>query len=114
MGCSVLLPVGTPRCPAHTAKPWGKHAGARYPRGWKSLRAQVLREEPCCRLCGAPSTVVDHIIPRAEGGGEARDNLRGLCDACHTVVTGQQATRARERAHQPISGTRLFSGSPRV
>lgn len=113
-GCSTLVAVGMHRCELHARKPWGKHAGARYPQGWKALRAQVLREEPYCELCGAPSTCVDHRIPRFEGGGEERQNLRGLCDACHAIVTAQQGTRARQRAHQPISGTRLFSGSPRV
>ena len=54
-------------------------------REWRLLRAHVLREEPFCRLCGSPATVVDHL----EHGPQWRDkfferrNLRGLCKPCH-------------------------------
>jgi len=47
---------------------------------WRRVRAQVLREEPTCRMCGAPSTEADHIIPLQAGGDPYdRANLQGLC-----------------------------------
>lgn len=62
---------------------------------WRRLRAAVLAEEPTCRLCGAPSQVVDHVVARRrfplalqlseeEGGASHRSNLRGLCKSCHS------------------------------
>ena len=52
---------------------------------WRALAARVLSEEPVCRTpgCGQPSTQVDHIIERRDGGTEARTNLQALCTACH-------------------------------
>lgn len=34
-----------------------------YDRKWAEARATFLAEHPTCRVCGAPATVVDHIIP---------------------------------------------------
>jgi 5-methylcytosine-specific restriction endonuclease McrA len=31
--------------------------------------------------CNAPAVVVDHIVPRREGGSDALQNLRSLCRA---------------------------------
>lgn len=49
----------------------------------QQLRAQVLIEEPVCRLCPARAQVVDHITPLAWGGLEERANRQALCHACH-------------------------------
>jgi 5-methylcytosine-specific restriction endonuclease McrA len=53
----------------------------------RSLRRQVLDEEPACRLCGKPSEEVDHIQPIVLGGSSARANLQALCSACHAKKT---------------------------
>ncbi len=37
--------------------------------------------------CHSVSTEVDHIVPKAEGGGDDDDNLRDLCKPCHNVKT---------------------------
>ncbi|MFE6404774.1 HNH endonuclease [Streptomyces alboflavus] len=51
---------------------------------WRKTRAGVLAEEPTCRWCGvAPSTTVDHIIPRKHGGDDRRENLAGACEPCN-------------------------------
>ncbi|HLF76430.1 MAG TPA: DNA methyltransferase [Dehalococcoidia bacterium] len=60
-----------------------------YGSGWRRLRKQVLREEPNCRRCGAPSTDVDHIVPRRQGGSDDRANLQGLCHSCHSKYTAE-------------------------
>ncbi|WP_425582326.1 HNH endonuclease [Streptomyces synnematoformans] len=53
-------------------------------RKWRVLRAVVLSEEPVCRWCqNAPTTHVDHIIPRARGGDDRRENLCGACGPCN-------------------------------
>lgn len=54
---------------------------------WKRLREQVLREEPVCRICRkAPSTQVHHKVPVHLGGTNARANLEGVCQDCHSVL----------------------------
>lgn len=50
------------------------------------LRWQVLREaDYTCQSCGAKDRPmhVDHVVPRAKGGGNDRDNLQALCDKCN-------------------------------
>jgi 5-methylcytosine-specific restriction enzyme A len=72
-------------CPKHCATYGGGSGWAQRPssgdyRGnWPALRKRVLTEEPNCRLCGAPATEVDHILPIAVGGTHERANLRSLC-----------------------------------
>jgi 5-methylcytosine-specific restriction enzyme A len=67
------------------------------PSGWSAMRARVLREEPTCRRCRAPSVTVDHVVPRYLGGGHQRANLQALCKRCHdakTAAEGKAANRA--------------------
>jgi 5-methylcytosine-specific restriction endonuclease McrA len=57
-------------------------------RRWRTLRAQVLREEPVCAIRGprhtGSSTTVDHVVPGALGGAEFdRGNCRGACGPCN-------------------------------
>lgn len=35
----------------------------------------------------------DHIVPIAEGGALARENLRTLCRPCHVIVTREFRAR---------------------
>ncbi|MFE7133403.1 HNH endonuclease [Streptomyces sp. NPDC057638] len=65
---------------------------------WRRTRARVLAEEPSCRWCGAASTVVDHIIPRARGGDDRRENLCGSCAPCNLArgAGGGTAPPSRE------------------
>lgn len=58
-----------------------------YGSDWQARRARVLAEEPLCRLCGAPATEVDHIVPLRHGGTHDRANLRALCKPCHSRRT---------------------------
>ncbi|HUG08483.1 MAG TPA: HNH endonuclease signature motif containing protein [Acidimicrobiia bacterium] len=98
---------GGSRCPAHGGykSNWGKYK-AKHPdraanyqsEGWRRLRDRVLREEPNCRRCGAPSSDVDHIVPLADGGGFFdRENLQALCHPCHKVKTGVDNRRRRTK-----------------
>ena len=60
-----------------------------YGSAWRKLRKRVLEEEPSCRRCGEPSTDVDHIIPRRQGGSDERANLQSLCHSCHSKYTAE-------------------------
>jgi 5-methylcytosine-specific restriction protein A len=57
-------------------------------RPWEAKRGRVLKVYPLCAICGvAPSTEVDHITPRAYGGGHEFANLRGVCRPCHLALS---------------------------
>ena len=73
----------------------GKSAPAAQGPGWERLRAQVLREEPTCRMCGAPACEVDHIVPVSDDGTSERSNLRSLCRECHWRKSGAVYTLPR-------------------
>ncbi len=78
---------------AEPRKPWdhgGKTAAQRgYGRQHRALRAQLLRQEPLCRLCRAkgritPATIADHVRPIAQGGAvHDINNLQPVCAECH-------------------------------
>lgn len=51
---------------------------------WRRLRSLVLAEEPLCHWCQSrTSEHVDHIVSRAHGGNDARENLVGACGPCN-------------------------------
>ncbi len=67
------------------------------------MRERVLAEEPLCRLClergrAVPTKIADHIIPKAEGGSDDRENYQGLCTPCSDAKTAEEAARAQGRA----------------
>lgn len=75
-------------------------------RAGQALRAQVLSEEPFCRLCLAQgkrvqATEVDHIKALAAGGTEAWSNRQALCRPCH------EAKSKAERAEAQHGGGRV-------
>lgn len=77
----------------------------RRKRGWAGQRdrAQVVAEEPLCRMCLArgiesPTEEVDHIVPLSRGGTDKRSNKQGLCVPCHRKKTAaEDAARRRSR-----------------
>jgi 5-methylcytosine-specific restriction enzyme A len=75
----------------------GKTAAERgYGADWRRVRAEVLRNEPFCRMCKAPATDVDHIAPfqgLADPRRLALTNLRPLCAPCHRRRTAAQSNR---------------------
>lgn len=87
---------------APSAHRWN-HAKSRHERGygyaWQKLRASVLhRDAHLCQPCLSrnlvtPATQVDHIVPKADGGSDALDNLQAICAECHTDKT------ARDKGH---------------
>lgn len=92
--CPELVDGGG-KCPTHRRQAdrnlKRRHTWRDYDAGWQALRARVLAEEPCCRLCGAPSVDVDHIDPtRAGPRRRDRDNLQALCRSCHSKKTARE------------------------
>jgi len=58
-------------------------------------RKRRLDAEPLCRMCKAKgrttiATVVDHIVPLAQGGDDSDENCRPLCDEHHAQATAEQ------------------------
>lgn len=112
--CGALIPGGrgTSRCPRHTPKAppaFSQRKTATGRRGstraWRKLRLQVLAEERGCRgWCGQPATLVDHIVPLAEGGTDARENLQALCKRCHNIKTAAESARSRARGARARGG----------
>jgi 5-methylcytosine-specific restriction endonuclease McrA len=45
--------------------------------------------------CAAPSTTVDHIVPKYLGGTDAYANLRGLCARHQQIKAGREGAAAR-------------------
>ena len=99
-------PVFRPHGIAKRPRSWattGKSRQARgYGRAHDLMRERVLREEPLCRACNAAglvtvTAIADHIVPKAEGGGDERSNYQGLCIPCHKAKTAGEAAQARAR-----------------
>lgn len=88
-------------CPAHQPAPW-HHDQTTTQRGyghrWRKQRARTLRHEPQCRMCGAPATELDHIIPKHLGGTDDPQNCQPLCKKCHAHKTAGEAAAARNTA----------------
>ena len=92
-GCPRLSVKGG-RCGQHQREAWAGRPPAHqrgYGWAWSKLRAQVLTEEPACRVCGAVAVTVHHKVK----GSTARQNLVPLCKSCHDKVTARQSAWAR-------------------
>lgn len=93
LGCKALAP-----CPEHP-RGWAGHQSVPLPSNWKQLVKRVLARQRCA-YCGAPGTEVDHIVNRAEGGGDDISNLQLLCSVCHTQKTQEESKRGNKRRKQ--------------
>ena len=98
-GCGALVVRG--RCDRHAVQERneydfrrGSSAARGYDARWRRLRERILSEEPLCRICGrAEAKHVDHIVPKARGGTDDRDNLQPLCHSCHSRKTAEEDGR---------------------
>ncbi len=103
------------RCPCTPAWAGSRNPGTSSYR-WKKLRDIRLTNEPLCRSCGRPATVVDHIIPYAERPDLHLDydNTQSLCQPCHNAKTGQDAARAKHRPRESRLGPAASDQPPDV
>lgn len=76
---------------------YGKNTFNYQSKEWRSLRAEVIKEQPICVSCKAKglvrlTKVIDHIIPVQEYKGSSLDkiNLQGLCKECDDIKRGQE------------------------
>ncbi len=88
--------VNRGRCAAH-AELYEQERGSAASRGyggqWRHIRDAFLAENPFCVVCGEPATDADHIVPRAQGGTDARENLQAMCHRHHSAKTMRQSVR---------------------
>jgi 5-methylcytosine-specific restriction protein A len=70
-------------------------------RRWRKVRAAVLiRDKGICHLCGrGGARTVDHLVPRAHGGGDEPANLAAAHGTCNTA-------RGARVAEQPVTSRR--------
>lgn len=96
-GCRALASGGycPTHAPIHTRPAWESTQTSSHARGygrvWQRLRVMILNRDPICMVCQrCPSTAVDHIRPKARGGGDDESNLQGICETCHTAKTNRE------------------------
>ena len=78
---------------------------------FKAQRLRVLRRDAnTCYYCGSDNaTHVDHIIPKAKGGGDEMHNLVAACARCNQAkgVKSQGAFLAL-RSAPPVFSERIY------
>ena len=78
---------------------------------FKAQRIRVLRRDAnTCYYCGSDNaTHVDHIIPKAKGGGDEMHNLVAACATCNQAkgVKSQGAFLA-SRSAPPVFSERIY------
>ncbi|WP_072166371.1 HNH endonuclease [Erwinia sp. Leaf53] len=98
-GCAATTTDRSGYCEAHRNTGWEQHQQGRnrhqrgYGSTWDVIRPRILaRDKHLCQLClqigrATAATTVDHIIPKAQGGTDADENLQALCWPCHRTKT---------------------------
>lgn len=108
IGCKQLVAVPG-YCEAHQRDAIGWQSdrvrGGRHARGygtlWQRLRERILRRDnglcqPCLKARRiTAANQVDHIVPKAQGGTDAEENLQSICEACHKAKTARESAQAR-------------------
>jgi 5-methylcytosine-specific restriction protein A len=114
-GCGTLIRGSRGFCEEHQAQARKRQDELRpsaarrgYGKDWRRRRAEYLEEHPFCvrplaggRSCQAETTVVDHIVPLAEGGADDEGNWQALCKTCHD---SWKQRHDRERAKRRPGG----------
>lgn len=99
--CSHPGCINTQPCEQHARKAWaGSTRRTELPPDWEKRRRKVLERDPICtdgRACQglALSREVHHTGDKHDHSLEA---LAGVCRACHTAATQEQAAAARRVA----------------
>ena len=104
--CGKAIPSGTSRCKDHGGAAWAgkpRNRQAEYNnREYKLNRKTAIQREPVCHWqlpgCTSRSTQADHVIPVAQGGTGALENLVGACGRCNALrgaSLGGRVTKAR-------------------
>lgn len=87
-----------------TTKTYGMTTTQRgYGAQWRKIRNAVMtRDNYLCQVCKSrgyltPANEVDHVVPKAEGGGDDIGNLQAICRKCHSEKTACESRRGAER-----------------
>lgn len=71
-----------------------QHPARKFYRGpeWRRFRANILKNNPFCVVCGGKGQHVDHIIPVRIDWERRLDptNMQVLCHPCHSRKTGYE------------------------
>lgn len=102
--CAVTGCVLDQPCPVHGRQAWAdrerRRPDALSGRKLQARNAKVIRaHRGVCHVCGLPgATVVDHVVPFAEGGTDEASNLAPIHpEPCHRVKSAGEAARGRSR-----------------
>jgi hypothetical protein len=58
---------------------------------WRQLSLAVVERDGACVRCGGSFVLsAHHLIPRAEGGLDALENLEAVCVVCHGQESGEE------------------------
>ena len=100
-GCREL--TATRYCETHAkqeAKRYNKYdrnpeSNKRYGGTWKQIRAAFLSANPLCEMCRnedrlTPATVAHHKIKLTDGGTNDWNNMKALCQECHSRLHAKQ------------------------
>ncbi|MBZ3473225.1 HNH endonuclease [Xanthomonas perforans] len=105
--------------PVHVAQAQPENYGqGRGGRPWRRKRDEIMkRDQYLCVPCRAAGRVtaaeeVDHIVPQAEGGTGADNNLQAICVESHIAKTKAEAARGANRSH-PRRGRSADRPQPR-
>lgn len=104
--CGRPVPYPFSRCELHGGKRdgWSKYKRRHPERAafyasayWRSRRADHLKANPLCVVCGQPANHADHITNLASGGREDGP-LQSLCEDHHRSKTLAESHRGMKRA----------------
>lgn len=90
-------------CPVHGKKPFEtSQRRESTASGWQQQRDAeyvLYRDDTICHVCRRPgATVVDHVIPLAEGGPDTLENKAPIhAEPCHRIKSADEAARGRAR-----------------
>lgn len=97
--CPALIPAGQTYCDRHHKEMHKEYNRDRDSQDayygtarWKKLRNMKLKIQPLCEICLSNNittlaVIIDHRIPRKEGGTDSLDNLQSLCRSCANKKT---------------------------
>lgn len=102
-------------------KPKGNTTERGYGWQWQKKRELILaRDKYLCQAClrqgrAERASDVDHIKPKAEGGGDEDSNLESLCKPCHKLKSDREkwvSTAQLPKIRKPLIPVTLVCGPP--
>ena len=81
------------------------------------MRKSVLeRDKYLCQPCAqdgrsTPCNIVDHVVPKSEGGTDNPSNLQAICKPCHDAKTLEEARRGKGRGGRLPGANRQGTGA---